>query len=146
VRVETARPPPTLRSSRRDASVSRRAANSAGAMFHAAGSGSSARSRRTRSSAFGCVTKSAAMPSSSKGLNGHNGSVAGDARKLDELCRPLHPYERVREAVRRLAQLRSALIRLELALPADREHVHARRGDRRENEQKPALEDARRSG
>ena len=43
--------------------------------------GSSARNRRTRSSTFGCVSKSAARPSSTNGLNVHSGSVAGDAWK-----------------------------------------------------------------
>src|SRR3954452_4751370 len=50
--------------------------------LHAAGTssrGASARSRLTRSSTFGCVTKSAARPSSMNGLNVQSGSVAGEA-------------------------------------------------------------------
>src|SRR5436305_10418731 len=42
---------------------------------------SSARSRRTRSASFGCVTKSAARPCSRKGLKVQSGSVAGEAVK-----------------------------------------------------------------
>src|SRR5205807_981262 len=43
------------------------------------------RRRRTRSSTFGCVTKSAASPTSMHGLNGQSGSVGGHAVTQPEL-------------------------------------------------------------
>ncbi len=102
---------------------------------------SSARRRRTRSSTFGCVTKSAARPCFEERVERPERLGRGGCGEVDELTRLFEPSERVGEPVRRLAQLRGAAVGLELALRREQQ-VHARGGDRAEHEEQPALEPA----
>ena len=99
--------------------------------------GSSSRSRRTRSPSGGCVTKSAASPSSANGFDrverlGRRARLEGD-----EPHRLLEPEQRVGEAVRRVAELGRVAVGLVLAVRREQRGgrttpraARARRGSR----------------
>ena len=105
--------------------------------------GSSARSRRTRSPSGGWVTNSRASPSSANGFGGVERLGRRARLEGDEPHRLLEPQQRVREAVRRAAELGGEAVGL--VLPVRREQqVHERGGQGPEHEEQRSLERSRR--